>query len=273
MRGIFILVIWMNFLFFGISYSQTGNILEGIVVDETNESLPGASIILYPEMLDATTDAEGKYIISNLENGTYIIEVSFVGYKTIKDSIVVSGYTKYNAKLELRTLSLQEVVVKDDYAEERKKDESLNIEIVNDEYLKQNRGGSLMNSLERLPGVSTINIGSDQSKPIIRGLGFNRVVVVENGIKHEAQQWGEDHGLEQTAQVPARVHEVAGQPVQEPGMGRGLALHAEVLRGGNQPTPEDHLPIAVHRYAGQKRVIGRGEPLGQAEPVFRGALG
>ena len=210
MRGIFILVIWINFLFFGISYSQTGNILEGIVVDETNESLPGASIILYPEMLDATTDAEGKYIISNLENGTYIIEVSFVGYKTIKDSIVVSGYTKYNAKLELRTLSLQEVVVKDDYAEERKKDESLNIEIVNDEYLKQNRGGSLMNSLERLPGVSTINIGSDQSKPIIRGLGFNRVVVVENGIKHEAQQWGEDHGLEIDQYAVDRVEVLKG---------------------------------------------------------------
>jgi iron complex outermembrane receptor protein len=53
-----------------------------------------------------------------------------------------------------------------------------------------------MSSLERLPGVSTMDIGSGQSKPVIRGLGFNRVVVVENNIKHEAQQWGADHGLE-----------------------------------------------------------------------------
>ena len=53
-----------------------------------------------------------------------------------------------------------------------------------------------MNSLERLPGVTTIDIGSGQSKPVIRGLGFNRVVVVENSITHEAQQWGADHGLE-----------------------------------------------------------------------------
>ncbi|HOL99121.1 MAG: Plug domain-containing protein [Bacteroidales bacterium] len=84
----------------------------------------------------------------------------------------------------------------DNYAETRKKEESLSIEIVNDEYLKQNLGGSLMSSLERLPGVSTMDIGSGQSKPVIRGLGFNRVVVVENNIKHEAQQWGADHGLE-----------------------------------------------------------------------------
>jgi iron complex outermembrane receptor protein len=53
-----------------------------------------------------------------------------------------------------------------------------------------------MSYLERLPGVTTIDIGSGQSKPVIRGLGFNRVVVVENNIKHEAQQWGADHGLE-----------------------------------------------------------------------------
>ncbi len=83
----------------------------------------------------------------------------------------------------------------------------------------------------------------------------------------------EDHGLEQTAQVPARVHEVAGQPIQEPGMGWWLALHSEIFGGGNQPASKDHLPVAVHRYAGQKRVVRRGEPLGQAEPVFRGALG
>ena len=53
-----------------------------------------------------------------------------------------------------------------------------------------------MKSLERLPGVTTIDIGSGQSKPVIRGLGFNRVVVVENNVKHQAQQWGSDHGLE-----------------------------------------------------------------------------
>ncbi|RYD70320.1 MAG: TonB-dependent receptor, partial [Sphingobacteriales bacterium] len=41
-----------------------------------------------------------------------------------------------------------------------------------------------------------IGIGSGQSKPLIRGLGFNRVVVVDKGIKHEGQQWGADHGLE-----------------------------------------------------------------------------
>jgi iron complex outermembrane receptor protein len=53
-----------------------------------------------------------------------------------------------------------------------------------------------MKTLEALPGVSSIEIGSGHSKPVIRGLGFNRILVLENGIRHEGQQWGSDHGLE-----------------------------------------------------------------------------
>ncbi|RFS22057.1 TonB-dependent receptor [Chitinophaga silvatica] len=91
---------------------------------------------------------------------------------------------------------LKEVVAQANRTEIRKSEESLNIEIIKADYIRQHLGGSLMKSLERLPGIKTIGIGSGQSKPLIRGLGFNRVVVVENGIKHEGQQWGADHGLE-----------------------------------------------------------------------------
>jgi iron complex outermembrane receptor protein len=102
----------------------------------------------------------------------------------------------YNTKLPVDIQKLDEVVIRDKYAETQKKENSLNVEIVNSDYLKQNFGGSIMKSLERLPGISTIDIGSGQSKPVIRGLSFNRIVAVENGIKHESQQWGSDHGLE-----------------------------------------------------------------------------
>ena len=63
-------------------------------------------------------------------------------------------------------------------------------------YIEENFGGSLMQSLSRIPGVKASVIGSGESKPIIRGLGANRILVAENGIKHEGQQWGDDHGLE-----------------------------------------------------------------------------
>jgi len=67
---------------------------------------------------------------------------------------------------------------------------------VSQEYLRQNFAGSLMQTLEGIPGVKAMAIGSGQSKPTIRGLGFNRLAVSQDGIKHEGQQWGDDHGLE-----------------------------------------------------------------------------
>lgn len=63
-------------------------------------------------------------------------------------------------------------------------------------YLHDNFAGSLMQTLSGVPGVKAMNVGSGQSKPAIRGLGFNRMVVALDGIKHEGQQWGDEHGLE-----------------------------------------------------------------------------
>lgn len=178
------------------TFAQVNYTLKGKVVDENNRELIGATVVLNPLKKGAITDGSGSFLFNNLSKGTYYPEISFVGYKPIVDTIFIDKNTTVEYQMEICMLSLQEVVVSDDLAETRKKEESLNIEIVNDDYLKQNLGGSLMNSLERLPGVSTIDIGSGQSKPVIRGLGFNRVLIVENNIKHESQQWGADHGLE-----------------------------------------------------------------------------
>ncbi|UZD23212.1 TonB-dependent receptor [Algoriphagus halophytocola] len=90
---------------------------------------------------------------------------------------------------------LEEVVVMDQ-AEMIRREEANAIQLIRQDFIRENRSGSLMKSLERIPGISMIGIGSGASKPLIRGLGFNQVMVVENGIKHEGQQWGADHGLE-----------------------------------------------------------------------------
>lgn len=55
---------------------------------------------------------------------------------------------------------------------------------------------SLMHTLSQVPGVQSLSIGPNQSKPMIRGQAFARVVVALAGVKQEGQQWGADHGLE-----------------------------------------------------------------------------
>lgn len=94
------------------------------------------------------------------------------------------------------SVRLNEVVVKGQGAKQIRMRNSLNVTQVNRSFIRENLSGSLMQTLEHIPGVKAMSIGSGQSKPAIRGLGFNRLIVAENGIKHEGQQWGEDHGLE-----------------------------------------------------------------------------
>lgn len=62
--------------------------------------------------------------------------------------------------------------------------------------MHQHIGHSLMDALAHTEGVQAMDIGVGFSKPMIRGLGFQRIAVTENGIKQEGQQWGADHGLE-----------------------------------------------------------------------------
>lgn len=94
------------------------------------------------------------------------------------------------------TVALPAVTVEGRAGAARRKTQPQAITEADNDYLTENRSHSLMSSLEKLPGIKAWQIGQGFSKPVIRGLGFNRVAVVEHGIKQQGQQWGADHGLE-----------------------------------------------------------------------------
>ncbi len=184
--------------------------LSGSVSGEDGFALPGASVGLSPGETGTVTDADGGFHFSGLKAGAYILNVSFVGYQSFVDTLKVPVSQRFSIKLQPAVMTLHEVVVADSYAQTKNREDSRSVEVVDERFVKMNLSGSLMKSLERLPGVSTIDIGSGQSKPVIRGLGFNRIVVAENGIKHEGQQWGEDHGLEIDQYAVDRVEVIKG---------------------------------------------------------------
>jgi iron complex outermembrane receptor protein len=96
----------------------------------------------------------------------------------------------------LKITTLDEVTVKGSYQQSIDRNVSLPVSQADKNFLTGHFKGNLMQTLEYVAGVRSMDIGSGFSKPMIRGLGFNRVAVVENGIKQEGQQWGADHGLE-----------------------------------------------------------------------------
>jgi iron complex outermembrane receptor protein len=192
------LVSILSILLFSVFGLQGQNLrLSGKITDLNQRPLKGVSIQLSPGVKHLYTDSSGSFVATALLPGTYTITILFPDYqKVIRTMDLIS--TDVHLPLSLHPLlhQLKEVEIKDNHIELRKQQESLNIEVVTADFIQRNLGGSLMKTLERLPGIKTIGIGSGQSKPLIRGLGFNRVVVVEKGVKHEGQQWGADHGLE-----------------------------------------------------------------------------
>ena len=117
---------------------------------------------------------------------------------------------------------------------------------VSRDYLQEHFSGSLMQTLEGIPGVKAMSIGSGQSKPIIRGLGFNRIVVTEDGVKHEGQQWGDDHGLEIDQFALDRAEVVKGP---------AALMHGSDAIGGVLNLYSNYLP--TERVEGAVQLFGR----------------
>ena len=96
----------------------------------------------------------------------------------------------------IKSLLLPDVVVTELYQQRQAKKSALAVDVVDQDFLRKHFTGNFMQAMENIPGVQAMDIGSGFSKPMIRGMGFNRIAVLENGIKQEGQQWGADHGLE-----------------------------------------------------------------------------
>lgn len=176
-------------------FAQDSFQINGTVLDaHTLEPIMGASVV--GNQVYSISSVDGEFQVDNLSSGSHTFEISHLGY--ISDTITVTAGSDIPVEVFLApsTTSLEDVEVYGEGLGSREEASPLVSHIVSKSYLENNRENSLMQTLEKIPGVSTISIGSGQSKPVIRGLGFNRVVVVQNGIKHQAQQWGGDHGLE-----------------------------------------------------------------------------
>ncbi len=91
---------------------------------------------------------------------------------------------------------LSEVTVQGIAGVQRLKDAASPFMVVSPKQLHYSVSTNIVDAVGHLPGLSQISTGAGISKPVIRGLGYNRVVVVDQGIRQEGQQWGDEHGLE-----------------------------------------------------------------------------
>jgi iron complex outermembrane receptor protein len=96
----------------------------------------------------------------------------------------------------VKVVTLSGITVSGSYAKSLSRMAVLPVTLAGAAFLRDHHAGSLIQTLEHIPGVQSVDIGAGFSKPAIRGMGYHRLAVVDNGIKQEGQQWGDDHPLE-----------------------------------------------------------------------------
>ena len=187
--------------------------VSGKVLDENGEPLPAVTVILPDLEIGALSDEEGRFRLENVPVGRHTIEFRFVGYRTIRSEAVVSetGSKALELSMQPEALLGEEVTVtgERDLAGELT-GSSQSVLVLPLSELEERRGQTVGETLESLPGVSTLTTGPAVSKPVLRGVHSSRVLVLNAGITQEGQQWGGDHAPEIDPFSPARIEVLKG---------------------------------------------------------------
>ena len=192
-----IFLAFVSLLFFHCLYSQQRSVLTGKVTDAgTEEPLARASIIIHDANTGTITNDSGFYKTAPIAPGKYLVEVSYTGHESIVEAIEINGPTEKNFSLALSIVEEAGVTITGVSATTRLKQLPQPVDVMKRNELLKISSSNIINSITHIPGVNAVTTGSAVSKPFIRGLGYNRVVTINDGVRQEGQQWGDEHGIE-----------------------------------------------------------------------------
>lgn len=200
------------FLFASLSvYAGQGTIKGRIVDAQTKQGLPGATISI-PELRTAVvSDQQGGFVINNCpEKGLYLVEAKYLGYQTLSQRVDMRETMGLEFLMHASVVEAQEVVVTGTASNSINKRNSTSVAVLNREELLRVPSTNLIDAIARIPGVSQVTTGPGISKPVIRGLSYNRVITLSDGVKQEGQQWGDEHGIEMDQYKAGRVEVLRG---------------------------------------------------------------
>ncbi len=173
------------------------NELSGIVRDaHTKEGLNNVLIRIPDIKMSRISDGEGNYSFKNIPAGTYLIEINITGYQTKLETVAVNGLTKKDFILDFSVKQLQEVNVTGVIVATDKQRNPYSVETYDQKDILQNSSTNVIDAIAKVPGVSAITSGQSISKPSIRGLGYNRVLTVDDGVQLVDQAWFDEFGIE-----------------------------------------------------------------------------
>ena len=153
-------------------------------VQTSGRPIVGATVRLLELDRIEHTGAQGQFTFSDVPRGIYRVHVDVTGFASVTDTVKVAGGTaRLSFNLRESAIQLKEVVVSasptariSDELYQSTASKSL-VEFQN------SPGTSFAEKISDLPGVAVRSLGSAPSRPILRGLGDNEVLILENGLR------------------------------------------------------------------------------------------
>ncbi|MEM6347201.1 MAG: TonB-dependent receptor [Bacteroidota bacterium] len=158
---------------------------------ETNEPIPYVYIKVEQSTKFAVAGEDGSFLIKGLCKPSATLTVSCVGYG---DS-TFQNHSSPNIYLQKKEVSLESVNITAPQ-NEKKGLATISNETIRKELLSADLTQTLASALSDVEGVTFTSMGSNVQLPVIHGLYGNRVLILNNGIKHGFQNWGTDHAPE-----------------------------------------------------------------------------
>lgn len=185
--------------------------LTGTVTDAVSrQPLPGATVYL-PDLKRGTiTDKDGYYKIDNLPAVKLMVVFKYIGYASVSIQVDLSKSTEHHASLAPSAIESREVVITGSAFTTDDKKSSIAVTAIDKEKLRNTPADNLISAIAQTPGLSEITTGNNVSKPVIRGLSYNRILVVNEGVRQEGQQWGDEHGIEIDQYAADRIEILKG---------------------------------------------------------------
>ncbi|MEN9572100.1 MAG: hypothetical protein RL172_3331 [Bacteroidota bacterium] len=169
----------------------------GVITDgATRQPIPDVYIYFADIKVGTFSKSDGSFFITQIPEGKHLVEVSHIGYITLIETQEIAGDTKRNFALQKTAVENNAVIVTGVGAATQLKKSPFQVSVQKKEDLLQHSATNLIDALTQQPGVSALSTGPAISKPVIRGLGYNRVLTINDGVRQEGQQWGDEHGIE-----------------------------------------------------------------------------
>ncbi len=177
--------------------AQAQATLTGKVSDAaTGESLPGATLYIPDLKTGVSTDNDGIYHFTNLPKSTLLFQASYIGYGSKTALVDLRKMTTIDFRLSEKAIEAQEVVITGSGISTDNSRSSITITPIGKAELLTTPSTNIIDAISAIPGLSQITTGGDVSKPVIRGLSYSHVITLNEGVRQEGQQWGDEHGVE-----------------------------------------------------------------------------